>query len=130
MILEKYFTTICFIVKKHYPMEAMPTQELIFYTNIKLLINRFDVPTTKKLCSAGNSFAKTFITPCKSKKWCYGYIIVAQVLTICVKNVSTICRYISLLINFNDFYSYNLFSSSKDFLKCYQSPIKFDLTLI
>ena len=68
MILEKYFTTICFIVKKHYPMEAMPTQELISYTNIKLLINGFDVPITKKLCSAGNSFTKTFITPCKSKR--------------------------------------------------------------
>ena len=61
MILEKYFTTICFIVKKHYPMEAMPMQEPIFYTNIKLLMNGFDVPTTKKLCSAGNSFAKTLL---------------------------------------------------------------------
>ena len=55
MILEKYFATICFI-------------ELIFYTNIKLLINGFDVPTTKKLCSAGNSLAKTFITTCKSRR--------------------------------------------------------------
>ena len=130
MILQKYFATICFIVKKHYPMEAFPTHELIFYTNIKLLINGFDVPTTKKWCSADNSFAKAFITPCKSKRWCYGYIILALILTIYVKNVPVICRYISLLLNFNDFYSYNLFSSSKDFLQCHQSPTKFNLTLI
>ena len=48
MILEKYFATIYFIIKKHYPVEAIPTSELISYTNIKLNIKGYDVPTTKK----------------------------------------------------------------------------------
>ena len=51
-----------------------------------------------------NGFTKTFITPCTPKSWYYGFTAVVYVLTVYAKNVSLICRYVSLLLNFNNFY--------------------------
>ena len=68
-----------------------------------------------------NNFTKAFIATCTPKKWCYGYIILIYVITVCVKNVSITCWYISLLLNFNNLKHYNLLSLSKDFLQCHKS---------
>ena len=45
---------------------------------------------------------------------------VVDVLTVYLRNVSLIGRYISLLFNFNNFYYYNFGSLIEDFLQCYK----------
>ena len=67
---------------------------------------------------ADNGFTKTFITPCTAKSWCYGFTADVDVLTVYIKNVSLIYRYISLLFNFNNFYYDTFDSLMEDFLQC------------
>ena len=67
---------------------------------------------------ADNGFTKTFITPCTPKRWCYGFTAVVDVLTVYIKNVLLIYRYISLLFNFNNFYYDTFDSLMEDFLQC------------
>ena len=78
---------------------------------------------------ADNGFTKTFITPCTPKRWCYGFTAVVDVLTVYAKNVSLICRYVSLLLNFNNFYYDSFGSLIEDFLQCQKIQNNFLLML-
>ena len=78
---------------------------------------------------ADNGFTKTFITPCTPKRWCYGFTAVVDVLNVYVKNVSLICWYIFLLLNFNNFYYYTFASLIENFLQCHKIWNNFLLNL-
>ena len=78
---------------------------------------------------ADNGFTKTFITPCTPKRWCYGFTAVVDVLNVYVKNVSLICRYISALFNFDNFYYYTFGSLIEGFLQCNKIQNNFVLML-
>ena len=51
------------------------------------------------------------------------------VLTVYKENASVICRYISLLFDFNNLSHYNLFCLSKCFVQCCQNSTNFILRL-
>ena len=76
--------------------------------------------TKEQILYKHNGFPKTFITPCIRKRLRDGFTGVVDVLTVYVKNVSLICRYISLLFNFNNFYFYTFGSLIEDFLQCHK----------
>ena len=76
--------------------------------------------TKEQILYKHNGFPKTFITPCTRKKLRDGFTAVVDVLTVYVKNVSLICRYISLLFNFNNFYFYTFGSKIEDFLQSHK----------
>ena len=80
---------------------------------VKVQLNRIQVHVR-----ADNGFTKTFITPCTPKRWCYGFTADVDVLTVYIKNVLLIYRYISLLFNFNNFYYDTFDSLMEDFLQC------------
>ena len=47
-IYKKYFSSICFTVKKGHAMEDMSTKDLISYIDIKLHTNAFKIRAAKK----------------------------------------------------------------------------------
>ena len=85
--------------------------------------------TKEQILYKHNGFPKTFITPCTRKKLRDGFTAVVDVLTVYVKNVSLICRYISLLFNFNNFYYYTFGSLIEDFSQCHKIQNNFLLRL-
>ena len=85
--------------------------------------------TQEQILYEDNGFPKTFSTPCIPKRWCYGFTAVVDVVTVYVKNVSLICRYISLWLNFNSFYYYTFGSLIEDFLQCHKIENNFLLRL-
>ena len=78
---------------------------------------------------ADDNLTKIFIAICTPKRWCYVYVILVDVLTVYVKNVSTRRLYTSLLFSFNNLLHYNLFSFSQDFWQYHKSHTTFLLRL-
>ena len=76
--------------------------------------------TKEQILYKHNGFPKTFIAPCTRKKLRDGFTAVVDVLTVYVKNVSLICRYISVLFNFNNFYFCTFGSLIEDFLQSHK----------
>ena len=85
--------------------------------------------TKKTDLYADDNLTKTFIAICTPNRWCYVYVIIVYVLTVYVKNVSTIRLYISLWFSFNNLLHYNLFSFNKDFWHYHKSHATFLLRL-